>query len=119
MNASTTAMANVRYALACRYHALESSAIVIDKLKHIGHLKNTEPGAVATALNYQGDCDTNQNECFDYSDRKCPICFSLSLSCAGVFCDSHRQAKAYRTPTEPGAVATALNYQGQLRYEPK
>jgi hypothetical protein len=37
-NASSTAIANVRYALACRYHAMESSWIAIDKLKHIGHL---------------------------------------------------------------------------------
>src|SRR6266481_4321872 len=31
------------------------------------------------------------------TDNRCPICFSLSLLCDGVFLDSHRQAKAYRT----------------------
>src|SRR5258707_4677215 len=36
---SLVAMEHVRYALlACRYRAMESSGIVIDKLKHIGHL---------------------------------------------------------------------------------
>jgi hypothetical protein len=31
-------LTDVRYALACRYHAMESPWIAIDKLKHIGHL---------------------------------------------------------------------------------
>src|SRR5260370_16763462 len=35
---SLVAIENARYALACRYHLMGSSGIVIDKLKHIGHL---------------------------------------------------------------------------------
>src|SRR6266704_205279 len=33
----STSSNGVRYALACRYQTMESSGIVYDKLKHIGH----------------------------------------------------------------------------------
>jgi hypothetical protein len=43
----------VRYALACRFQAMEPSWILNDKLKHIGHQNLFQPCAVGDVL---GEC---------------------------------------------------------------